>query len=250
MCVIAVKPAGVKWPPVKYLRNCYWSNPDGAGLAWVDAKGLHIKKGYFTWASLQQEFAALRDYPVILHCRIATHGSVSTQNCHPFLLSNGVAMAHNGIIDVEPMDKDMTDSETFGKRFIEKFTLEELGQPHIKELLELSIGYSKIALLSKDGTITILNEHLGDTFKGVLFSNESFEDRRKYNAFGYSHHEDVPAKVKDAVAAASAANYAGKYDEYDEYDEYFNRYALGQDEEYVKDPFFVGIDSLGGGSKW
>lgn len=178
MCVIAVKKAGITWPGKRYLRNCYTNNPDGAGIAWVDDKGLHVKKGYFNWGLLYADLRALERYPVLLHCRMATHGSVSKENCHPFRLKNGAVLAHNGVIKITPLEENMTDSETFGKTFVEKFSLRALEQPHIKELLESYIGYSnKIALLKPDGNFILLNEDQGCEFGGVWFSNESFDTR-------------------------------------------------------------------------
>jgi glutamine amidotransferase len=177
ICVIAVKPAGVKWPGKIYMKNCFLHNNDGAGVAWVDDGGLHVQKGYFPWKRLWRDINKLEEYPVLLHCRMATTGSISIENCHPFMLKNNVAIAHNGIIDITPMEKNMTDSETFGKKYLEHWKPEDLSDDRVKCLFETALGpYNKIAILKPDGSFIILNEDQGEVFQDVWFSNSSYDD--------------------------------------------------------------------------
>jgi predicted glutamine amidotransferase len=165
------------------MRNCFDNNNDGAGLAWVDEGGLHVKKGYFGFSSLWKDMRGLEGYPALLHCRLATHGSKIPANCHPFLLSNGVALAHNGIIDVPLLEKDMTDSESFAAMYVEPFSLSELRQDNVLNLLERSIGeHNKIAMLCEDGQFLMLNAERGQTFEDVWFSNDSFARSYSYYA--------------------------------------------------------------------
>jgi hypothetical protein len=159
------------------MRNCYVNNSDGAGLAWVDEDGLHVRKGYFNWSELWKDMRGLKDYPAVLHCRLATHGSVRAENCHPFLLNNGVAAAHNGVISVAPLDADMTDSESFAIKYIEPWTVEELRTDKVRGLLEQALGsHNKMALLDASGQITLLNGEGGVEFKDVWFSNDSYAE--------------------------------------------------------------------------
>jgi glutamine amidotransferase len=219
MCIIAVKPAGVSWLSHRQMRNCFINNPDGAGLAWVDEDGIHVSKGYFKWQQLYRDMKVLADYPAMVHFRLATHGSISTNNCHPFILSNGGIFAHNGIIPIKPLEKDMTDSETFGKQFLEKFTLEELEKPHIKELLESYIGRNnKISILKPDGNFIILNKHCGIEYQDIWFSNDSFDYFIDY--FTMSDHRSKKKK---------------KYkDNGNLWDDYFN-----EQYGFLNDPFYV-----------
>jgi predicted glutamine amidotransferase len=181
MCVIAAKPAGVPWLKEQYMKNCFKNNSDGAGIAWVQEGKLHIKKGYFNWNPLWKDLKCLEQYPVLLHCRQATHGSKTGKNCHPFLLENGLAMAHNGIIDIDLLEEDMTDSESFGRRYLEQFTIRQIKLQGIKSLLEMAIGSSKIAMLSRDGEFIILNEAYGVVHEGLWFSNHSYKNKPVYN---------------------------------------------------------------------
>jgi len=179
MCVIAAKPAGVKWLSEKEMKSCFTSNSNGAGIAWYEDGKVWIKKGYFKWKTLWQDLKKYEECPVLLHCRLATHGSISTKNCHPFALTNGLVMAHNGIISIDPLEKDMTDSESFGKKYISRFSARQIKTPAVKELLEQAIGAGKIALLEQNGKFIILNEGYGLEHEGIWFSNDSFKPREK-----------------------------------------------------------------------
>ena len=108
MCIIIVKPAGAKMPPKATLERCARLNPHGFGFATKD-------KIYKT-LSIEEFFKAIKkirhDETAILHFRYATHGSIKLENCHPFKNEEtGVSFAHNGILNIVPID-DMTDSET------------------------------------------------------------------------------------------------------------------------------------------
>jgi glutamine amidotransferase len=177
MCVIVTKEAGVRWPEKSVLENCFKANPDGAGFAAVYDHKICVKRGFFAFDRLYDALLQYETCPVLLHCRIATHGSVSTRNCHPFLLKNKVALAHNGILrDQEVPKKDMTDSEAFGRQYIEAFRRGELSDKRIIRLLEAAIGkYNKMALLTADGELIHVNKAGGCEEYGLWFSNDSYE---------------------------------------------------------------------------
>lgn len=116
MCILVFKPKGINFPTKEVLENCFLMNPDGSGYAWVDRSGIsHIRKGFLTfhdfYESISQNMEKLTKFDVSLHFRFATHGSVSSGNCHPFPVSCRIddlkstvidgkfkIMAHNGII--------------------------------------------------------------------------------------------------------------------------------------------------------
>ena len=106
MCVIIVKPAGVKMPSNEIINAAYHANPHGCGLISpsVFYKGL-------SYRSFKKHLQKVReDEPCIIHFRLATHGSIKRANCHPFNRGD-VWFAHNGILNIQPIG-DMTDSET------------------------------------------------------------------------------------------------------------------------------------------
>jgi predicted glutamine amidotransferase len=83
------------------LRQCFNTNDDGAGFCYNNGDGsIILKKGFFSFKKL---WRAVREIPtaseLIIHCRIATHGTINASNCHPFTTAQGFAIAHNGIIN-------------------------------------------------------------------------------------------------------------------------------------------------------
>lgn len=112
MCMAIFKPSNVPLPAKMILGDCFAVNPDGAGVAYVDG-GVTIKKGLMTYTSFLAAAASIPlSAPAILHCRAATHGTVSPGATHPFPLSDNDddlfalsltgedwAIAHNGIIN-------------------------------------------------------------------------------------------------------------------------------------------------------
>jgi hypothetical protein len=181
MCVLVTKPAGVPWVSEKELRNCFNGNKDGAGLCWHDGKELWLAKGYFKFESLYKQLKAVEEYPVMLHFRFATHGTVKRKNCHPFVLKNNACMAHNGVISGLPAIGDKTDSEAFCRAYLDKFTVKQLKSKAVGNLVEGYLGGSKVALLLPDGDFVWYNKHLGVTHEDLWFSNDGYKDRVVYN---------------------------------------------------------------------
>lgn len=166
MCVLIIKPAGVKLPSQAVLEACAKANPHGFGFA---TKGQVYKSLQFNWF-----YNSLKEVDIaeacIIHFRFATHGSVCLDNCHPFYdRETGISFAHNGVLDIEIKD-DNTDSEIFFREkvlpTIKKFGIESRKTYNV---IEKWRGESKFAFLTSSGEIfkfgTFVEKY------GCLFSN-------------------------------------------------------------------------------
>lgn len=185
MCLILTKPPGA--PLDEGLLRCAWNhNPNGAGYMFASAGKVHIRKGFM---ALDEFLKAMKDNEdffkkksLVLHFRIATHGSVSQALTHPFRISDDLAMAHNGIIGkvAIPKDRDISDSAAFVEQYLMKYPADFYKRREYTDLIEDFIGYSKLAFLDSSGEITILNESHGtwDT-EGRWHSNECCIERPK-----------------------------------------------------------------------
>jgi glutamine amidotransferase len=178
MCLLIVKPPTATIPREHIIEGFQW-NSDGGGFAVADGKQLLVSKGYKTGAALADAFeASTRNLPAILHCRMATHGSKTEENCHPFMIGENWAMAHNGILSNVPMQDDESDTRAFVRWCLVPWHVKhgiEFDQPHvIEEVEKLSVG-SKLAFLSKDGRIAIAGEKAGHWSDGVWYSNASYK---------------------------------------------------------------------------
>lgn len=212
MCIIVVKKAGVRMPGREILEKCFKNNPDGAGFMYSDGKGVHIKKGFMSFYAFNKAirrtnrkiYGGLTSVPMVMHFRIATHGGVSSGNCHPFPITdnyetmrNGeftcrAGYAHNGIIRSMSTDDDIkncgvSDTMVFGKKKLYPIYIQHNQRiPQKKEELDkLShILGSKLVMLDKSGKLETVGEF--EENNGIMFSNSSYkESRYKYTNFSY-----------------------------------------------------------------
>ncbi|XUX01223.1 MAG: hypothetical protein TUN42_04335 [Dehalogenimonas sp.] len=113
MCVIIVKPRKTCLPKLSVLKQCWTSNGDGAGIMYNTSVGIIISKGFMRFDDLVAALKAIPnpvDKNIVIHMRVATHGTVCPENTHPFPASTDVSdlkalgivcrtgIAHNGVI--------------------------------------------------------------------------------------------------------------------------------------------------------
>lgn len=167
MCVIIVKPAGVKMPTSEIIKAAHNANPHGCGFISpsVFYKGMSFE-------SFKRKLKQVSDEePCIIHFRLATHGSIKRANCHPFNRGD-VWFAHNGILGIRPQG-DMTDSETVFQNIIYPTIIRYgYGSKEMDKAVNCIIGYSKFAFMQSDDV-----RMYGDFIKqddGCYYSNLRF----------------------------------------------------------------------------
>lgn len=170
MCIIIVKPAGVKIPDYSTICKCATNNPDGFGFA-VPKKKPFKTLDFDKFANKLYECSD--DEPMIIHFRRATHGTIKPTNCHPFRDDYvGVSFAHNGILQVKPIG-DKTDSETaFRILLIPNAIWFGIFTKDFDNAVKSIIGYSKFAFLTDKGQLKTYGDFI--KHKGCLYSNQSF----------------------------------------------------------------------------
>jgi len=177
MCIAIYKPEG-KLLSLATLKECYTSNPDGAGFMYSENKKLHIEKGFFSFQSFYDAFKNHESKQTVIHFRIKTHGKIDTANCHPFAVNNAIGFVHNGVISGFG-DSDFSDTVRFNEQIlrplVNKWGNLALFQDPIIDLIESRIGYSKLVFLDRHGNHKIMNESKGVWDNGVWFSNTSYK---------------------------------------------------------------------------
>lgn len=157
-------------PDNDILERCANRNHDGYGFATPDGVCKTLDYSSFRYALGKVD----KNTPCVIHMRLATHGSVKRENCHPFYdAETGISFAHNGILPITPA-KDMTDSETAFRRYYLPIIRED-GGIHSRDLAEevmSTIGSSKFAFMDKDGYIRKFGKWF--ELKGCFYSNYYF----------------------------------------------------------------------------
>lgn len=169
MCILIVKPAGVKLPPQQVLKRCAHRNPHGCGFATADKCFKSLSLSAFT-----RELSKVDpSEAMIIHFRYATHGSVNRSNCHPFKDEQiGVAFAHNGVLPIIPY-QDKTDSETAFIRLFKPIIAKcGLYSAELRDMVDAVIGGSKFAFIDENGNIKTFGRFID--VNGVYYSNLNF----------------------------------------------------------------------------
>lgn len=214
MCVAIYKPENVQTPSLDTLKKCWDTNPDGAGFALCtggDKCAIEIHKGYMTWKQFKAAFEKYRlaDFAgnMLLHFRIATHGSISPGNTHPFSLAGDVkllkhtnvltnyALIHNGILPIKP-ERDISDTMEFCRRLAPLYQ----NIPSVFDLIEGMTGNNKIAVMTRE-RVHLFGQW--ERVEGVYFSNllwdwgfDDFGEEAEYRLLetGYCPYCDSPIR--------------------------------------------------------
>lgn len=166
MCVLIVKPKGVKMPSNSILRQAYKANPHGCGFATQNKFFKSLDFDLF----MTELSKVSDDEDVMIHFRLATHGSIKRSNCHPFK-ANDVVFAHNGILDIMPIG-DMTDSETAFLHIIyPAIQRYGLDSKQTEDAIYSIIGYTRFAIIQGDD-VRLYGDY--QQIDGVYYSNLRF----------------------------------------------------------------------------
>lgn len=211
MCIICVKEKGVKLPTKDCFQTMFNRNSDGAGFAYVNADGKTVvKKGFMTFNSFYKAVKSVSksidtlDTPMIFHFRIGTAGTNSKGLTHPFVLHSSYdamkntdyvtdkgVMFHNGILmDFESKDiklYDVNDTMVFVRTVINQLPKDWYRNKHLKYMLSVLIGSSKLAFMI-DGKIILIGKFINDTETGLKFSNSTYQKLYDYGYYNQNSY--------------------------------------------------------------
>lgn len=164
------------------LRTCYNNNKDGCGFAYCENKTVYIKK-FMNFDRFLEEYKKVEGKSnMLIHFRIATHGGVNVDNCHPFILNDRMALIHNGIIAGYGDKTNKSDTRDFIDKVIGNISHRMWRNPSFRELVGNAIGYGKFCILDTDDNYYIINEHKGEWVDGVWYSNTSYKPKVVYSS--------------------------------------------------------------------
>lgn len=179
MCLIIRKPAGAAWP-LEVLRSAARKNPDGIG--WMYHDGLQLRVGRYVNPNrkaykrkLFETAAALVDYEVLLHLRMATHGKVVHANCHPFKVIDGLYMMHNGVLHDEETEGVESDTAAFIRTKLRPLLERDRGLIYTGAFLGLLGGavgsFNRLVFMDAEGWIGHVNYDEGVMHNDCWLSN-------------------------------------------------------------------------------
>ena len=185
MCMIIYKPIGIGLPSENVLFDCFYSNRDGAGYMYMMNNKLFIDKGIFSPGKLYEKLLNIEKVEqtqLAIHFRLATHGEINAQNCHPFLVSDTSAIMHNGILSKKySYNPDISDSFLFSQQLI-KHEKNFLRKNCLKRYIEHETIGSRILYFNAEKNMVIMTG-TWHKFKGLYFSN--------YYSGEYFYHKNI-----------------------------------------------------------
>jgi hypothetical protein len=174
-------------PNVDALARGAEINDQGHGFAIVVDSRIVVRKHHDP-VKLISDFATARaqhpEGPALFHSRLATHGSLTKANMHPFRVRNDhrTIMAHNGILprSVHPRPGDRrSDTRVFADERLGSKPFANYDDPAVRSRLEAWLGpFNKVAILTVDPRYSkrayLFNEHRGYYDSGSWYSNTDF----------------------------------------------------------------------------
>ena len=185
MCMLCVVPPNVV-PSREKLENSALNNPHGFGFAIVvPAEKRIIVERTMNPDEAVNKFLELRGkYPegyAMWHARLATHGSQTIANCHPFPVGHDTQtyLAHNGILPVLEDNTDRSDTRIFAEDILHDMGgVKALDNEQLYNIIEDFTSGSKVCVLTVDPRAEyqcyLIHEEKGKKDEsGVWWSNDS-----------------------------------------------------------------------------
>lgn len=235
MCIAILNKVGTL--PKEYIQNSWDNNYHGAGLAFSDGTRIVTYKTDTNADNFYKKYKKYRkqhpDVPFLIHFRISTHGTISIDNLHPFVINDNVALIHNGMVDLS--DHKNTDNRS-DTRFLCEEMLAKMpdGWQHsegIHRLIEEVGGYSKFVLLDIDHNYSIIGEDSGHWFEDNWYSNNSYKQVNRYVDYG-GKKVDKYASTGNSFSTSRSAGFG--YGTYNDWDDYYTEKPITTVKDYSK----------------
>lgn len=196
MCIIVHKPGGLVLPDIATIKRCWDANPQGAGFMYIKKPlfgpdKLIVEKGFMSWESFRKRIVKFKNYKeeMCLHFRLASHGSISEENCHPWQIDDDRALVHNGIIRWLGDDHATSDSKRFAD-ILKTFDLQ--NEDHVRVLEEAIGSYNKVVIMDPYYGTVFLNRNSGVEDNGIWYSNSGY----KQTIYPITEYKESSKKVR------------------------------------------------------
>jgi len=196
MCMLCVVPPNVI-PERAKLENSALNNPHGFGFAiLIPAENrIHTERTMNADTSVNRFLEMRSQYPesyAMWHARLATHGSTTIDNCHPFKVGRDslTYLAHNGILSVTETPADLrSDTRIFAEDLLPAIGgVTSLDNEQVMNMIEDFTSGSKVCVLTlnpraKKKCYLIHKEKGKIDASGVWWSNDTCELDYGYGSY-------------------------------------------------------------------
>ena len=175
VCIAILKPKDSEISN-ETLRECWNSNPHGAGFMYAKNNRVIVRKELKHFERFLKQYRKHEKLggKMVIHFRIMTHGKLDYKNTHPHQVNDKTWLVHNGVISQHSYkNSKLSDTVKFCKMLA--------GLPvdfmQSKPTLKLIGGYidtDKIILMDTSGKTRIINEDEGVWDEGIWYSNQSY----------------------------------------------------------------------------
>ncbi len=223
MCILSFLPPQTP-VDVDGLFNGGINNPHGhgwaivAGDAIIEGKSLDLADALDDFARARERH---RDGPALFHSRWATHGSITINNVHPFVVggSANTVVAHNGILPVSA-HPDRGDDRSDTRKFADEILptrFRRLDRSTVQTALAQWCGMgNKLVILTVDPRYRrssyLVNESAGhwDKATGIWHSNRDYQDCSTWRhgaSFGAGDDDDRAASAGHYLFCCEVCEY-------------------------------------------
>lgn len=209
-------------PTEEELINCCVNNPDGFGYS-ILSNGKIITKRTMNADDAISSF--MKDVTSgftgywLFHARIASHGYIDLERCHPFTVRHDIVLAHNGMLPYTGLPKGVSDTQYLARNILsDDNLLRSLDSSFDLWDKYFTTTHNKVVILNAGNELEspyyIFNVNGGVEDNGIWWSNYGFEDVAKYTA------RYIKYNWKDDDCALAV--YDKKEEEDDDFDWVFN----------------------------
>lgn len=146
---------------------------------------------------------------VAVHLRMRTHGNIDLDNCHPYEIADGGGyLMHNGVLSFgNAKDTSKSDTWHYCRDHLDETAKDyDLHNDEVIATIGKHIGSGNVfALMTGDGTISVVNRERGIEVQGVFFSNlYAWEPALLDPSLGYQSYYTFGGSAEDAAEVSFA----------------------------------------------
>ena len=183
MCIAIYQPRNVCLSDEE-LRTAWSNNPDGAGFAYVSDgrivtyRTMHLRKLMRAYRDAVANHGASSH--MMVHFRLATHGTTTIDNVHPFAQDAHTMIVHNGILPTPTIADGRSDTATFVQDYLPRLGATWFDDERLHHMVSEYCAGSKLIVMTTNPDANygayIINERTGHwDHRGMWFSNRSHE---------------------------------------------------------------------------